>query len=784
MALSDRQIKTELNRIVEKKLKSGFVPTVELVRSEILKFYRKVEVGFPSFKARKQPYRKVWDLDAYNANLEETFDDLNNLYDEVVSQFTTILTNFDFNDTERRRILHEINTIDSSINDLLLLAGDVEGYLYSVHDSFLDRTKIDLRYTTCEINTDAGAVMLRESRNGIKKVDMSQYYDVEQYPVLAEEKYKDRIISNSLLPGSQFGYVFSDLNAAWNQKIITSQGGELELSFNVTLDPSVDDEIPISRIEVTGHSPRPLKVEPLWSVDNINFKALPVDSSYRKKTVTDNNVQVWNFPETRIQYVKFIVTFDEEDSDTSGGPDPRYIYNMGFKNISFYQASYVPESYLYSKAFQVKDPTGEALTIDKVSLVTTEEVPVATNIEHFVSLGDPDNNDPTSYNWIPISPINDNNPAEPQLIDFRHIAFLNSLPLLEWDEATYDTPVGNKNGIYFYEIYEFPYEPIRDTIKMYRGNDNWQVIPKYDVERKAVYDESHTFPVGNSGAESTTLIYPSGVVIAGEGLIRGSVKVKNSPGASPDVTYTTPNDYIVDYVSKEITRPKDSTIRSDGATVYVDYQYDLEIAEPTIFRAYIYILNPDGIDVNIAPYSSAEIEAGQFLKINTNGEEIDISSEIQYHIPPGWHKIETTSEPQGADDRFYNVNGKYLYEMVHKMYAYGETLQEVSFFELANTIKKSDHSKYAIYDYNGDGKKDMIVNYRPQTEKYTSYGQVYGHSYDMLNPGGGAEVYELTYKYISTLSDTIYYSARFTRNADTPPDMTPTLNEYTLRIGY
>ena len=115
MALASRQIKRELNKIIETKLKSGFIPTVDLVRSELLKFYKEVTVGTPSFKARKQPYRRVWDVDLYNSNLEEIYNDLNNLYDEVVNQFTTILIDFDFNDTERRRILHEINTGQTAI---------------------------------------------------------------------------------------------------------------------------------------------------------------------------------------------------------------------------------------------------------------------------------------------------------------------------------------------------------------------------------------------------------------------------------------------------------------------------------------------------------------------------------------------------------------------------------------------------------------------------------------------------------------------------------------------
>ena len=157
MSLASRQIKKELNKITETKLKSGFIPTVDYSLSELNKFYKVVDVGAPSFRARKQAYRKNWDVDAYNSNITEIYNDLNNLYEEIVSQFTTVLVNFDFNDAERRRLLHEMSRIDGDIDNLLLLSADIDGYLYSVHDTFIDRSKIDLRYTDSEINTEAEA---------------------------------------------------------------------------------------------------------------------------------------------------------------------------------------------------------------------------------------------------------------------------------------------------------------------------------------------------------------------------------------------------------------------------------------------------------------------------------------------------------------------------------------------------------------------------------------------------------------------------------------------------
>lgn len=259
MSLASRQIKKELNRITEEKLKSGFVSTVDYILSELNKFYKVVTTGSPTFRARKQVYRKKWNVDDYNQNLTEIYNDLNNLYEEIVQQFTTVLINFDFNDSERRRLLHEMATVDGDIDDLLLLSSDINGYLYSVHDTFLDRSKIDLQYTTSEINTDAEAIMLRESRKGISKVNLSHYYDIEQYPVLAEEQYASKIVSNKLFLGSKFGYAFYDINTAWSQKIITNAPGKLQVNFIIELNPNINDETRVSRIEMFGHLPVQLR---------------------------------------------------------------------------------------------------------------------------------------------------------------------------------------------------------------------------------------------------------------------------------------------------------------------------------------------------------------------------------------------------------------------------------------------------------------------------------------------------------------------------------------------
>jgi len=214
MSIASRQVTKEVNRIIEEKMKEGYIPTVEYIIAKLSEFYQRVKVGFPSFRMRKQLYRKVWNIDIFNNNLYELYDDINNLYEELVDQFTVVLRDFDYSDTERRKLADRIKDQEDELESLLLIAADTEGYLYSIYDTFLNRDKVNLRYSTCEVNTDAGVCTLRESRQGIRKVDMSHYYEVINFPIIAEEQYANKIVSNTTSAGNKFGYAFSDIHTS------------------------------------------------------------------------------------------------------------------------------------------------------------------------------------------------------------------------------------------------------------------------------------------------------------------------------------------------------------------------------------------------------------------------------------------------------------------------------------------------------------------------------------------------------------------------------------------
>jgi hypothetical protein len=782
MSISSRQATKATTKIIESRMKEGYIPTIDYVNAKLGEFYATYSVGFPFFKNRKQPYRKIFDINSYNNNIEEIYEDINNLYEELISQFTTILADFDFYETERHQMLHRIMSLEDSLMDLSLAAGDIDGYIYSVHDSFIDRSKIDLEYSTCEINTDAGIVTLRESMSGIAKVDMSHYFDTVNFPILAESKYASTIISNTVFPSSKFGYAFSDISASWSQNIVTKAPGELQVSFIIDVSPSNEDGVYMTRVEISGQSPKPMVITPLYSLDNINFVALPMGYASSTKEVGVGRKTVWNFEELRIRYMKFLITKSVEDEQISVGGLPAYRYVIGIKHIGLFKMGYCNSSVLYSKAFKVADTTGESLTIDKASIVVDHDIPSGTSMRYYLSLGVDGESDPAQYSWIEVSPLNDSLQSVQKIVDFRHVAFFNNVPNISWNSGAYGTALESYYGIDFYKIYQFPYEPIRDSVVLYRGLSNWQVKPTYDVKRKAIYDEKHVF----GASQTVTLTYPNFITVEGDGLIRGSVRVKSDPGQNPNYWNTVPGDYTVDYINHTINITTGSSISNDlgssSNTVYVDYQYDEEVSMPTVYTSYIYVMNESGITINHIPFNIAEISAGQFTRVTTGNTEVDISSSISVYLSSGWHRISTTATPRSANDRFYTVNGnKYLHELVYQQFAFSDKLKEVSWFELKHNTLKTDHTKYAITDYDGDGNKDIVVNYRPQTAVFDIGSTPW---VDMLCSDGNPETYVISYKYITTANDTIFLKADITRAADTPLNSTPTLRSYTIKLGY
>ena len=287
------------------------------------------------------------------------------------------------------------------------------------------------------------------------------------------------------------------------------------------------------------------------------------------------------------------------------------------------------------------------------------------------------------------------------------------------------------------------------------------------------------------------LLYPNFTPVVGPGLIRGSIVVQNEPGTDPSYVYVTPGDYTVDYTNNLSKRSPNSTISNDLAspnnTVYVNYQYDNETALPAQYITSVFIENTEGFDLALTPWSASQITNGEFTTITVGSTVNNVSTLSSYHLANGWSTIATTGQPFTVADVLYGANGNVpLSTLVSAQYAYVQPLTEVSWFDLQYNTLITDRTKYCVTTKNNftnnpsdAGTTVMVVNYEPQITTWITGDNLLCHN--PLNNGINTEVYNIGYQFISTQTDTIYFKASMSSSS---PLITPTLNSYTIKLGY
>lgn len=125
----------------------------------------------------------------------------------------------------------------------------------------------------------------------------------------------------------------------------------------------------------------------------------------------------------------------------------------------------------------------------------------------------------------------------------------------------------------------------------------------------------------------------------------------------------------------------------------VSYDYTEEsITERVYWTTCVYVTGQT--EITVLPFSSSEIEAGNFHRIN--GEDVSGARSVQ--LAPGWSTIETTQPyPTGAGEvnlitQQSSAAGMVLFGVVEQMRAYRDSMRQVSPFMLA-TLKDGEGAK-------------------------------------------------------------------------------------------
>lgn len=186
-----------------------------------------------------------------------------------------------------------------------------------------------------------------------------------------------------------------------------------------------DEPIEVSKIFLQTHDSvqsGPFTITPMYSTDGVSYYQLPTVTF----TQEIRDKATFAFPETKMRWVKFIMTKQGPDPITSAGfIAQNREYQFGFKKIAFYKEGFDPSvgQLLVSKPLWVLGQDGNALEFSKMTLETCERIESGTSIAFDVTVS----NDPTvpvdsTTSWTRISPLQRAVKNHPVILDVGDIS--------------------------------------------------------------------------------------------------------------------------------------------------------------------------------------------------------------------------------------------------------------------------------------------------------------------------------------------------------------------------
>jgi len=414
---------TQLSRVVEKIVRSylqrGRYPSIQTITYHLGQWLREHTPGAPSFSPLKVLRKEKSDSERYNDNVTMIHQDIGDLYDATINQTIRIMNDFNFAETERDKISHELATLSKKIDQLLLVSGAGSSYLDTVIEDFIDTSRVNTANSTTAIDLNNGQITLKENQRQSNKVliNGSQATFTALTPNLKTAAIET--INNA----------FDDnVNTAWWHVVKTTSPGTVKAELTIRLAGQEE----INEVEYVAHHGKAMLIQVEYSLDGSTFTPLPEKNN--KQSVSDR--AIWNFSQLKVKAIKF--TYEKKDhDDNSAGV---YNYYFGAKTISISKKSYLSEGVMITQPFVFSSDN-----INMVSLTASHDIPFGTSIDYEVAL----TNDTTALDnliWYPISSSEDSTPKYSKTVAFNARASKN----IEFGQA--ETTEEVKNGMKVFRL--------------------------------------------------------------------------------------------------------------------------------------------------------------------------------------------------------------------------------------------------------------------------------------------------------------------------------------------
>ncbi len=481
--ISERRLLIHTDKLLKRYLENGTLPDelliAEQIKAEFAAFTDPatgiIDVNVPLWQASNIGYRETSSYSKWNTTQTSAAEDTDIAYTDLLEDVDT-LTNGLYDYINRSQLIrNRINKLVNRITNLLLIATDTDGFLYSFYDSFIDTSFVSFengKLTTALVNTSTNNVELpvditTDISGTVEETSIVNLLFINGDDVSLS--ILNNVVSQTSLSTTPLTDIFKNTASAWQRDITISDSGPLVVELKVRIAPL--EPIFINRVEMhtkmTSYANQ-IMVQVLTSEDGISYTAI---NSPDNPQFISTSMEL-NFTPIFAAWVKFIITKQVPDSFNT--------YNIGFQYITFQKLTYALTAELYS--VPISFPDGRP--INKVACETCTVEPLGTSIDYFIVVGDPV--------FIPISRGSDKAPKFPKVVDLSSLtevtANVDSLGSHQWTPGPSGILLIDASGLAQSTAFD-PADPtIIDTMTIYRnfgdipsitpsGLDGWQSQP-------------------------------------------------------------------------------------------------------------------------------------------------------------------------------------------------------------------------------------------------------------------------------------------------------------------
>lgn len=418
MSVTSERLAIKTDDIIKRYLLNGEVPDTLVVEGELFEelgmHYNattgEYEINTPLWQATNLSYRDTADFNKWNLTQSSAAEDITVLYRDFISNAKTLTDRLAIYMMTAKLIRVRVNKLLGRIENLLMLANNTEGFLYSFFDTFDDKSKVSYEAdhkTTAMVNVDVGEVELaRDNETGIPGVgwadEVINLQFLQDRPTEVSFSVLNPTLSVASLSQASLSDIFNNKAIAWQREIVTTNSDPLVGQLTVRVSPL--DPIAVNRIEfqtkMSNYNDQ-LQIQVLYSQDGVSYLEVPSPSNplyvTQASALSFNTIYATHF---RFLITKYI-------------PDNANTFILGFQNINFIRTQYsdsVSGNTLYSIPITFTD---SSRPIGRVSCEVCESKPIDTDIEYYILVSGVNNVE----NAIPITPSNTDGIKYSKIID-------------------------------------------------------------------------------------------------------------------------------------------------------------------------------------------------------------------------------------------------------------------------------------------------------------------------------------------------------------------------------